>query len=774
MSICLGIIMLVADQLTYDRHNPLRHRIYRITTHDVDGNGQMTNGQTSATSPLTLRQELLEAYTGQQRVVRLMRGFGNGWLEFENQNVNIPLAGFFADPEVLEVFDYELEAGDAATALIQPFTVVLTRQAAHKLFANENALGQTIKVGDLGTYTVTGILKETDHKSHLVFEALASMTTVNSLPNKDVLSQWTNYWNGWTYVLTQPEQTRDQLQRHLDQIFERHIGSIDNPGVHKMTFGLQPLMEITPGPLTNNPIGPVLPWFFVYFLGGLALVILLTSCFNFTNLSIARSLTRAREIGIRKVTGAARWQLVSQFLSESVLLAFVALLFAMVLLLLVKPMILQLNFARIFRWDLAMNTTVLGAFVAFAALVGLLAGLFPAAVLSGFQPINVLKNLNNVKLFSRMGLRKALLVSQFTLSLFFILSVLVLHRQVNIFLRQDHGFNMTHNVAIRLNDTPADLLKTELLKHANVLHVAAASHLPASGTSYGEGYKRALDDPEWSNVGYFLVDEDYLTNMGVSLVAGRFFSDRATAATQNYIVINQTAVTHFRFASAQEAVGQALLIERDSSERTILGVVADYNHRDLTQPISPMALVYDSAQFNLLQVSYTGTYAEVARVIEGAWAAVNPGLKADVEPVDSEVKQFYEIIFGDIARVLAVISFLAIVISCLGLLGMATYTTETRIKEISIRKVLGSSNGSLVVLLSKGFVGLLAMSVALGVPLAYFVNNLWLQLIAYRASFSVSIVLTGMTVLLAFGGVTIASQTLRAMFVNPVQHLKNE
>jgi putative ABC transport system permease protein len=187
-----------------------------------------------------------------------------------------------------------------------------------------------------------------------------------------------------------------------------------------------------------------------------------------------------------------------------------------------------------------------------------------------------------------------------------------------------------------------------------------------------------------------------------------------------------------------------------------------------------MALVYDSAQFNLLQVSYTGTYAEVARVIEGAWAAVNPGLKADVEPVDSEVKQFYEIIFGDIARVLAVISFLAIVISCLGLLGMATYTTETRIKEISIRKVLGSSNGSLVVLLSKGFVGLLAMSVALGVPLAYFVNNLWLQLIAYRASFSVSIVLTGMTVLLAFGGVTIASQTLRAMFVNPVQHLKNE
>lgn len=774
MAICIGIIMLVADQMMYDRHNPLRNRIYRITSQEIDVHEQPTRSPVSATSPMTLRQALLEDYTGQHRVVRLMRGFGNGWLEFENQNVNIPLAGFFADPEVFEVFDYAFQEGDAATALTQPFTVVLTHRAAQKLFANGNAMGQTIKVGDLGTYTVTGVLKDTGRKSHIVFEALASMATVNSLPNKDILTQWTNYWNGWTYVVVQPQHPRDQLQQNLDRIFATHIGSIDNPGVNKMKFGLQPLMEITPGPLTNNPIGPVLPWFFVYFLGGLALVILLTSCFNFTNLSIARSLTRAREIGIRKVTGAARWQLVAQFLSESVLVALMALLFASAFLLLVKPMILQLNFARIFHWDLAMNATVVGVFVAFAVLVGLLAGLFPAAVLSGFQPIQVLKNLTNVKLFSRMGLRKALLVSQFTLSLFFILSVLVLNRQVNVFLQRDHGFNMDRNVAIKLNQTSAELLKTELLKYANITHVAASSHLPAAGTSYGESYKRTLDDHEWTNMGYFLVDEDYLTNMNVRLVAGRFFSSDTKSVAADYIVINQTAAKNFRFASDQEAVGQTLLVKHDSSTRTILGVVADYNHRDLTQPISPMALLYDTAQFHLLQVSYTGSYADVAHTIETAWAAVNPGLKADVEPVESEVKQFYEIIFGDIVRVLSVVSFLAIFISCLGLLGMATYATETRIKEISIRKVLGSSNRSLVVLLSRGFVGLLGAAVAIGVPLAYFVNNLWLQLIAYRASFSVSMVLTGIAVLLAFGGATIASQTLRAMFVNPVQHLKNE
>ncbi len=348
MSICMGIIMLVADQMNYDRHNTKRDRIYRITTQEVDQHGVVTDNQLSAASSMTLRQELMENYTGTEQVVRIMRGFGNRWLEFENQNVNIPLAGFFADAEVLDFFEYELQYGDAASALKEPYSVVLTRKAANKLFKEENPIGQTIKVGDIGTYTITGILKETENKSHIVFEALASISTVNNLPNKNELTEWTNYWVGWTYILPAVGQSRESVQANLDKIYTQHIASITNPGIYKMKFGLQQLMSITPGPLTNNPVGPVLPWFFLYFLGGLALVILLTSCFNFTNLSIARSLTRAREIGIRKVTGAARWQIFTQFLSESIVVALVALAFAMVFLLMVKPLILQLNFARIF------------------------------------------------------------------------------------------------------------------------------------------------------------------------------------------------------------------------------------------------------------------------------------------------------------------------------------------------------------------------------------------------------------------------------------------
>jgi len=772
MSVCMTVIMLVADQLTYDRHNSNRDQIYRVTTHGVDQNGVINDNQPNAASPMTLRPELLENYTGITQVVRLMRGFGNGWLEFENQNVNIPLAGFFADAEALTFFEYELQYGDAGTALKEPNSVVLTRAAANKLFKDENPLGQTIKVGDIGIYTVTGVLKETKNKSHIVFEALASISTVNNLPIKNNLTEWINYWNGWTYLSIDPAQSRESVQANLDKIYAQHIGGLTDPNAYRMKFGLQPLMSITPGPLTNNPIGPSLPWFFIYFLGGLGLVILLTSCFNFTNLSIARSLTRAREIGIRKVTGAARWQVFTQFLSESIIIAFIALTFGFAFLIVLKPVILQLNFARMFHWDLESNMVVMVSFAVFALVVGILAGFFPAVVLSGFQPVKVLKGFGNMKLFSRMGLRKTLLVAQFTLSLFFILSAIVLYNQFNLFMGQSHGFNMAQNISIKLNNTSAQNLKNELAKHNNITHVTASSHLPSAGTSYGTTLKRNLSDTEGLELDYFLVDEDYLSNMDIKLLAGRFFTAGADSINKEYIVLNEQAVSKFNFGSVQDAIGQQLIQDRDSLARTVIGVVSGYNHRDLTREISPMALLYDPTQFNVLQVSYLGSYEQAIASIEKSWTAINPDLKIDYKTVDSEVKKFYEIIFGDVVSVLTVIASLAVLISCLGLLGMATYTMETRVKEISIRKILGSDNGSLILLLSKSFLVLLFISIVIAVPLAYLANNMWLQLIAYHTAFDASVIIIGVLILIVFAIITIGSQTIRATFVNPVENLK--
>ena len=393
MAISMVIIMLVADQFEYDRYNSKRDRVYRINTTPVNNQGVDEGSQHNASSPLALRRELLEKYTGIEKVVRLKWGFGNGWLELEAPDVNIPLAGFFADPEVFDLFEYEFQYGDPVNALKDPYSVVLTRKAADKLFTQENPLGLTIKVGSIGTYTVTGVLKETDKKSHIVFEALASMSTIENVKaNTEAgFDDFTNIWSHWTYVLLESGKTEADIQQALNKIYDEHIAVITNPDVAKMRFYLQGLNDITPGPMLNNAIGPLLPWLFVYSLGGLSVVILLTSCFNFTNLSIARSLTRAREIGVRKVTGAARWQIFLQFLSESIVVAIFSLALAALLMFLVKPLVLQLNIARMLKWDLQFNLTVFIIFVFFALVVGILAGFFPAIVLSGFRPVTVLK-----------------------------------------------------------------------------------------------------------------------------------------------------------------------------------------------------------------------------------------------------------------------------------------------------------------------------------------------------------------------------------------------
>lgn len=784
MALSMCIIMLVADQMMYDRYNTRRDRIYRITSIPIGKDGGRFS-ETSTTS-LPLRHALLENYPGVEKAVRLRRGFGNMWIEIA-QNVNIPIAGYYADPEVLELFEYELEYGDPATALTDPYTVVLTKKAARKLFKQENPVGESFKVGVEGPYKVTGVLKETGHKSHIAFDALASFSTVKSLASAEQHNQgldtestytdvddWYDYWHGWVYVLLEEGKSIKDIEPHLQAIAAKNNDAIVNPDKqNRVEYATQNLMEITPGHVINNAIGPVLPWFFVYFFMALAGVVLLTSCFNFTNLSIARSLTRAREIGVRKVTGAARSQIFFQFLSESMLVAVLALGLAVILLILLKPLMLQLGFARLLHWDLEINYVVGLIFLAFALLVGILAGFFPAVVLSGFQPVKVLKRLDSLKIFSGLRLRKALLISQFSFSLIFILSVIVVFNQLQLFLRKDHGFNMENKVVVSLNNASAETLKTALLGQSGIKSVSAVSHLPASGFSYGDGYKKSLDETEWTEASYFSVDEDYLTNMDLPMRTGRFFEASEGASNKNFIVLNEAAVESFHFESPEDALGHEIYA-KDSTRRVVIGVVKNYNHEMLMQKLGPMVLLYKPDEFRMLQVAYTGTYEDTGKIIEKVWAGINPALKVDYKDFYGEIHKEYDLLFGDLVGLLSVIAVLAILISCLGLLGMATYTTETRIKEISIRKVLGSSNPALVYLLSKGFFSILLISIFLAVPAAYFLNNLWLEQLAYHVSVDVATIGMGVLALIVFGTVTIGSQTWRAAFINPVDNLKSE
>jgi putative ABC transport system permease protein len=439
-----------------------------------------------------------------------------------------------------------------------------------------------------------------------------------------------------------------------------------------------------------------------------------------------------------------------------------------------KPLLQQLSFARMMKWDLEANYFVYIVFFVFTLVVGVIAGLFPALVMSGFQPVKVLKGITNTKLFSRMGLRKSLLVAQFTFSLIFILSVIVVFNQLQLFLKADHGFNMEKKAVVSLSNTSPETLKTELLKYSNIESVSAASHLPAAGSTYGEGFKRSLDEKDWTDICYFSVDEDYLKNIDVPLVAGKFYDTNASESNLKFIVISEKAVEKFHFKNAADALGQEIIIQRDSARMQIIGVVKNYNHQLLMEKMEPMALIYKPQDFNLLQVKYTGSFEKAGESIEAAWAKVNPNLKIDYKDFYEEVHKIYDIFFGDLVSILSVISFLAILISCLGLLGMATYATETRIKEISIRKVLGSTDGSLVYLLSKGFIVVLLIAILIAVPAAYFLNNLWLEQLAYHVTVDIATIGLGITLLILFGTLTIGSQTYRAVFIKPVDNLKNE
>lgn len=778
MCVCMAIIMMVADQMMVDRHNPMADRIYRVNTipYWKDNNGQPGNEMASTTIPL--RDELLTNYTGVERAVRFLRGFGNNWLELEPSfDVNVPVSGYFADAEMLDMFNHELLYGDSKTALVEPYSVVLTKQAAEKLFEKENPVGETLKVGKLGIFNVTGVIKDNGNRSHIVVEAYASMSTVKSLEKAGLLEpkldNWDNAYSGWVYIQLEEGKTIEDIQPNLAKISDDHFVKRQGEDGTVFKYSLQNLLDIVPGPLLNNPIGPFMPWYLIYFLSFIAGIILITSCFNFTNLSIARSLTRAKEIGVRKVTGAVRWQLFVQFLSESVVIALFALVLAMLMINALKPFIVDLSFARIMRWDLSANYVVYAAFLLFAITVGLIAGLFPAGVLSGFQPIKVLKNMGNSTLMSRVGLRKALLVAQFSLSMIFILTVVVLYNQLNLFLHNDNGFVSAQKLIIHKGSTSLEVLKPELEKQANIVSVSAASHIPMAGQVRGTDVQKPGTDT-WSNLTYFAVDEDYLTNMGLTLVAGEFFSTETGASNSNFIVLNEEAVKEYQFASPVEAIGQSLIVRDDSTERQIIGVVKNYYHELFTESLEPMGLMYNPREYSLLQVSYTGDFKDASETVAAAWTKINPGLKADVKDFKKEMGEMYEIIFGTMVKVLGFVATLAIIISCLGLLGMATYTIQTRKKEIAVRKILGSSNQSLIYILSKGYLTILVIAMMISIPASYFINTLWLEKFAVHVTVDAVTISVGVLILSAFGLFTIGSQTVQAAFVNPSDNLKDE
>jgi putative ABC transport system permease protein len=488
MSLALLIIVVIREQYSFDKFHRDDDRIYRINTRAIRVGG---GTEDYASSPLPVAEALRSIYALTEDMVRVNKRF-NGDAVYGN--VNVPMSGLLADQSFLQVFNFPLEQGNPSTALIEPHSIVLTQQSREKLFGNQDALGKTITVSGYGEFTVTGVLKKFAGKTHFDFEMLGSMNILPSWEQKGIVrpvtDNWNDYYSTYAYFKLKPGKDKGDVEKALAD-----IASVNYKGLRLETrdkgyeFFLMNLAEITPGPLMSNQMGQGMPEVLIYLLVTLVAIVMIMACFNYTNLMIAKSLTRAREIGIRKIVGAQRFQVFLQFVGEAVIFSVMCLVVSYFVMQLLKPGFMQLNIAREFETELNEDYSLYLYFLVFAVGVGIIAGLLPAGYLSAFKPASVLKD-SNIKVYSKLTFRKALIVTQFTLSIAFSIVVLVVYRQVNYMVSTDYGISDKNILNVRLQGMPFDKLANEMKSLPGVISVGGVSHPLGTWADRASDYKR--------------------------------------------------------------------------------------------------------------------------------------------------------------------------------------------------------------------------------------------------------------------------------------------
>ncbi len=764
LSVCLLIILFIYDQKSYDRFHPDSGRIYRVITEFKSGSSG--NQDWFATSPANMAEILATEVPGVEVSTHLLGSFrGEARI---NHDLAVPLEGLFVDADFFEVFGFELLQGDPADVFSKPGSVVLASSMAEAYFKGENPVGKVIsRIGD-GDYVVTGVVDDRV-RSHMAFNALASARSLaDQAPRRDWM---TDYWYSYTYLRLEGQADVGQVQSRLQGLMAKHY-----PPVRENTLEgvmLQPLTSINLGMELANEIGTVLPDFVVYFLAGFAVVIIVIACFNYISLTVARSLNRGKEVGLRKVMGAHRGHILRQFVVEAVVIAAIALVFAVVGLFWLLPEFNSLSFIHIsqsqIHVDLMGEWQVYLIFVVFCVFIGLVAGIYPALYLSRFEPASVLKGLS--KAVSTTLLRKTIVVAQFAVTIIFVISSLLLHRQFRHMADTDYGFDHEHIVHVALQDVPYERLRGAMISASGVADVAATSKVPALGSTSGR-YVSSQSVTEPVGINMLMVDEAYLGTMGLNLLAGRNFDPAADR--KSAVILNESAARALGWSDALSAVGGAIYVSKEAFD--VVGVVNSFLTTSPLETDEPALLFYEPDGYVYAAVKTRP--GEMAAFLEGmkpVWEAMGSEYPLRFRVFDEELKNnFIVVIFGDFTKVMAAFSIFAVLISCLGLLGMAMYTTERRLKEVCIRKVLGASSRQVSVLLSRDYLVLMVIATALGAPAAWFLNGLWLQLIGNRITINPWLVGGVAVAMIVLALLTIASQTLRAANANAVEHLRNE
>jgi putative ABC transport system permease protein len=719
VSLLVGMLLIgfLNDIHSYDQFHEKKNHIYRVISNYqyLD----QVDEQWYASSAPKAGQLIKESVPGVQDAA-LFHSWANN--DLKTGDKVIPLQGHWANEALFNVFTFPLVQGNATTALKEPFSLVLTEDAAIKVFGTTDAINKTITMGE-HEYTITGVAKNLPEFSHIKFEMLVSLST-RPVTEKEQYEKyelsWDNMWQGYTYLLLAPDTDLTTLQQNLDNLAVEQNKTIKNA---KITLTLQPLNDIALSPQMNNSFGTTMNIKDVWIAGVLAIIVIISACFNYTNLSIARALKRVREIGVRKSIGATKRQVFSQFMVESVLIALAGLVIASVLFVLIKPFFLSIDSSVQSMIKLNLSLVSVLYFIALTLATGLLAGFLPAVFFTRIEAIKVLRSGMDLKLFKNLNMRKVLIVSQFTVSLAFIAATVIGYKQYKHFVSFDLGFATDNIINVKLQGNKPELIRKEFESIPEIEMISQSKVTAGIGYYYGGSmkYKNPLDS---SHINHNTIDANYIPLHRHKLIAGKNFDpakrDEPSSKTIGEAIVSENILDHFKIGdeNRESAIGEIILLNR--KEYAIVGVIENYHYGRADGDKNKVVLMHSETSASNLNLKINSTdWLATMNKIEAAWKKVD-----QVHPVEAlfYTDQLKDNFNGLLAmlKVIGFIAFLAISIASLGLLGMVVFTTETRLKEISIRKVMGANTLQLTYLISKSFLVLLAIATAIALPATYY------------------------------------------------------
>ena len=770
MACCLLIALYIRHESTFDRDFPAAANVYRVAVNEFES----SSGEQLATTPAPLSAVLEQEVPAIRSIARLFPGsfrMQHEQADFQERHV------VFADTSALSMFGIELIQGDPRTALDQPFSLVLTPALATKYFGTTDVVGRTLTVNGQVEAQITGVMKPLPERSHLRIDALGGIPSVQAI-NGWLFDNWVSKQN-YTYIRVDPGTDPAPLEARLNQVLDARLSALSVDQEYRYSISVEPLTRIYLESRRASQIGTVGSARLLYLLGAIGLIILALACINFVNLTTARATERAREVGVRKVVGAHQSQLIGQFLLESLLLSVVSIVLAFGIVKLALP-----SFETFIGADLSLrqqDRVWFGSVVALIALsVGLLAGSYPAFILSRFNAARVLKGF-------RVGLqggtlRRVLVVSQFSIAVALIGATAIVFRQLEFMRSTDPGYAVNQLVAIddiRNSEGVTSQFQSfmgTVSAQTGVADVALSAYTPADNTPAG-GWNLSVETADGATMRtsfeHLPIDSHFLSTYQIDVIAGRGLSDENPADLKSSALINETAARFLGYDNPSDAIGKRIT-DTWPRDAEIVGVVADFNFRSLQQPIEPLVMRVIPDQFGVMTVRINN--ADVGGVLDrlrATWREFEPTRPFQYRFLDDAFAAQYqsEERFGQIFGLFAA---LAILIACLGLFGLAAYTAVQRTKEIGIRKVVGATVPQIVVLLSTDFAKLVLIGFAMGVPIAWLSMQSWLNGFAYRMT--PSIVLFGAIGLavLVTALLTVALQALRTASADPVTTLRYE